>query len=156
MDEEFSKQNIGNAGEFYAAYLLSSKNFVITVTLGRNEGYDLIAVSPTGKMSKISVKARNSTTEQRFPLSPKDEVNKGEDFFYAFIRLNDFADEPDYWIVPSSVVSRVISESHKKYLDIPAKDGSKHKDSKMRNFWINDNKLYPENWGEEMKKYYKN
>jgi len=33
-----SRQNVGNAGEYFISALLSAKKFVVTVTLGRNIG----------------------------------------------------------------------------------------------------------------------
>ena len=154
--EKKSKQNIGNAGEFYFAAILSAKDFVVTVTLGRNEGYDLIAVNKNGKPIKISVKARNLKEVKRFPLNVKDETYKGEDFFYAFVRLNEFKEEPDYWIVPSKIVSNVVKSSHDNFMLAPNKEGGKHNDGDIRNFWLVNNKYYPFNWEEELKKYYKN
>jgi len=53
MSTKANRQNIGNAGEFYVAFLLSAKNCVVTVTLGRNEGFDLMVVNPKGNMVKI-------------------------------------------------------------------------------------------------------
>ena len=48
-DEQGSKvqkQNVGNAGEYYIAARLSVLNFVTTITLGRAEKYDKLALSP--------------------------------------------------------------------------------------------------------------
>lgn len=154
--EKISKQNMGNAGEFYIAYLLSSMNYVVMITLGRNEGYDLVALNPSGKSYRISVKTRKPKTKKSFPLRDKDGIFKGNDFYYAFVRLNNFEDEPDYWIVPSRVVSEVVKNSHESYLKEPNKEGGKHQDSKIRTFWVANSRYYPENWGEEIKKYYKN
>jgi len=35
-----SQQNIGNAGEYFIASILSSHNFISTITLGRAERYE--------------------------------------------------------------------------------------------------------------------
>ena len=43
---QIQKQNIGNAGEYYIAALLSALNFTTTLTLGRAERYDILAVAP--------------------------------------------------------------------------------------------------------------
>jgi hypothetical protein len=50
------KQNVGNAGEYYIAARLSALNFTVTITLGRAERYDILALHPDGKVYKISVK----------------------------------------------------------------------------------------------------
>lgn len=153
---KLSKQNIGNAGEYYLASILSAKNFVVTITLGRNEGYDLLSVNPKGKTLKISVKTRNLKDVKRFPLNAKDEEPKANDFFYAFIRLNEFKEEPDFWIIPSQRVAEIIKNAHNHWIATPNREGGKHKEQDMRNFWIVNNKLFPEQWAEELKKYYRN
>jgi hypothetical protein len=153
---KLSKQNIGNSGEYYLASILSAKNFVVTITLGRNEKYDLLAVNPKGKTLKISVKTRNLKNVKRFPMDVKNETIENKDFYYAFIRLNEFKEEPDFWIVPSDVVAMVLKTSHEKWLRIPNKEGGKHNDSDFRNFWIRQHKLYPKNWEHDLKQYYKN
>ena len=153
---KISKQNIGNAGEFYLASILSAKNFVVTVTLGRNEGYDLLAVNPKGKAVKISVKARNMKDIKRFPINSRCENISSDDLFYAFVRLNEFQKEPDFWIVPSKIVCNVIKNSHAKWMATPNKKGGKHNDGDLRNFWLIQDKHYPKNWDKTLKKYYKN
>lgn len=159
--EKNSKQNIGNAGEYYIASRLSAENFIATITLGRAERYDIIAINPMGKAIKISVKSRFDLDIKRFPLSDKDEKGGTEDFYYAFVRLNEFKKEPDFWIVPSIIVNKVIFESSDIYFNKKLRrDGQKYNDVGLRNFWLEINKtnkdLYPENWEKELEKYYKN
>ena len=105
---KIQKQNIGNAGEYYIASRLSAENFIATITLGRAERYDILAVNQNGKTIKLSVKARLLEDIDRFLLSKKDENNWADDFYYAFIRLNEFKSMPDFWIVPSKLVSKII------------------------------------------------
>jgi len=157
---DISKQNIGNAGEYYLASILSASNFVVTITLGRNERYDLLAVNPKGKTLKISVKARNLEETSDFPLSQKDEAMEGVDFFYAFIRLNGFKKEPDFWVVPSKIVAEIVKESHRKWLGGKGKRVEQRKDTPMRLFYTKltttSKEILPENWENEVAKYYKN
>ena len=70
-----SKQNIGNAGEYFLASYLSANNFIVTITLGRAETYDIIAVNPRGKTFKISVKSRFPKAN-RFALNEKCEKKR--------------------------------------------------------------------------------
>jgi len=51
-----NRNNIGNAGEYYVAHILSSRNYITTITLGRAEKYDILAVAPNKKTIKIQVK----------------------------------------------------------------------------------------------------
>ena len=155
-----SRQNIGNAGEYYTAAQLSAKNFITTITLGRAERYDIIAIASSGKTYKISVKARLLSNNKDFQLSEKDEKDPAEDFYYIFVRLNLFEQEPDFWVVPSIRVSKIISDYHKEWLDTPNREGGEHHDSSIRKFCIyKPSKAvnsFPDNWEEEVAGYYKN
>lgn len=156
MMGKIQKQNIANAGKYYIASLLSAHNFKVTITLGRAERYDILAVNPNNKTFKISVKTRFKRNVKSFSLSQKDEKDGSNDFYYAFVRLNEFKSEPDFWIIPSKRVNKILSHNHQQWLKI----NPKHKDTPMRNLYVEKNetikKLYPKNWWEELKNYYKN
>ena len=159
-ENKVGKQNIGNAGEYYIAARLSAENFITTITLGRAEKYDILAVNPLGKTIKISVKTRYKEVE-RFPLSRKDETGGFDDFYYAFIRLNEFVREPEFWIIPSKRVNEIISTAAEDYFFHQVKrNGEKHNDIGFRILWLKRNnpnrKAYPEDWEQELKTYEKN
>lgn len=154
------KQNVGNAGEYYVAARLSALNFVATITLGRAEKYDILALSPGGKLVKISVKTTQLKDARDFPLSAKDEHGAADDFFYAFVKLNGFEKEPDFWIIPSIIVCPLIKTSEEIWLKTPGRGNRQHVSSGMRILPIevraSQATFYPENWNTEIKKYYKN
>ncbi len=155
-----SKQNIGNAGEYYIASRLSAENFIATITLGRAEQYDILALSPKGRSIKLSVKARLLQEASSFTLGDKAEKYHDKDFFYALIRIYEFKKEPDFWIIPSKRVAEVVYNSHRKWLANLGKRNQQRNDTTMRKIPIvlrgEDKKLYPSNWENELKKYYKN
>lgn len=160
LENKIGKQNIGNAGEYYIASRLSAENFIATITLGRAEKYDILAVNPTGKTIKLSVKTRFEKVD-RFPLSKKDEIGGADDFYYAFILLNKFVNEPDFWIIPSKRVNEILSQAAEDYYFHKVRqDGEKHNDVGIRNLWLKINKTnrdtYPKDWEQELKKYEKN
>jgi hypothetical protein len=162
-DEQCSKiqkQNVGNAWEYYIAARLSALDFVTTITLGRAEKYDMLALSPKGKLIKLSVKARQKENANSFPLSCNDERGAAADFYYAFVKLNRFESEPDFWIIPSERVCPVVKESHRRWLELRGKNNKEHKDSTVRLLPIkvttSQRPLYPEDWEDEVKDYYKN
>ena len=159
--QKAQKQNVGNAGEYYIAARLSALNFVATITLGRAEKYDILALSPSGRLVKISVKATQKERSSGFPLSSKDEKGASDDFYYAFVKLNGFKSEPCFWIIPSKIVCPLMKIAHKKWEDTPGRNGREHsKSNKMR--WLPielkgaDKKYYPQEWENEVKKYHKN
>lgn len=161
--EEIQKQNIGNAGEYYIASRLSAVNFIATITLGRAEKYDILALSPKGKLIKISVKTTQLDDLRNFPLSVKDEDGQSEDFFYAFVKLNGFNKEPDFWILPSKVVCPVLKSTNEKWMKTLDRNGKKHRGSTIRLLELLHlesrdviKKFYPKNWKKQVEKYYKN
>ena len=93
-EEKAQKQNVGNAGEYYIAARLSALNFIVTVTLGRAEIYDILALSPKGKVFKFSVKTTQKEKTNGFPLSVKNESGQSNDFYYAFSH-HGFGKSPD-------------------------------------------------------------
>jgi hypothetical protein len=161
MTEKLQKQNVGNAGEYYIASRLSAMNFTATITLGRAEKYDILALSPGGKLIKISVKTTQLDGAKDFPLSKKDEEGQSPDFYYAFVKLNGFNKEPDFWIIPSEVVCPLIKVAHKNWEAAPGRNGKPHSlTNTMRILPIEVIRglkaFYPETWEGEVKKYHKN
>lgn len=146
-----SINNIWNAWEYYIAARLSAEDFIATITLGRAERYDIIAVSPTWRTVKISVKTRYDIKQSPniFRLSQKDENKSDENSFYAFVRLKKFASEPDFRIVPAPLVAKLAKESHQAWL----KWKNTRKDTTMRTFSLRKIEWYPSNREKEIEKY---
>ena len=158
--EKTQKQNIGNAGEYYIASRLSALNFVATMTLGRAEKYDILTLSPNGKLSKISIKAKELENTNDFILSAKDETGQAKDFYYIFVKLNEFIKEPDFWVIPSNEVCTLLKESHSKWVNTLGKNSRKHETSNVRRLPIkfrgSDKLFYLADWENKIEKYYKN
>lgn len=158
--QKIQKQNVGNAGEYYVASRLSALNFTVTITLGRAERYDILALSPKGKLFKLSIKTTQLENARDFPLSAKDENGKADDFYYVFVKLNGFRKDPDFWVIPSKVVCPLIKEADKRWLRKPGRNDTTHKGSTMRTLPVDvresQKDLFPENWNTEVKRYYKN
>lgn len=158
--QKAQKQNVGNAGEYYIASRLSALNFTATITLGRAEKYDILALSPSGRLIKISVKATQNEGATDFPLSAKDEEGAVDDFYYAFVKLNGFAKEPDFWIIPSKIVCPLLQDAHKKWTETLGRKGQAHGISNVRILPIelrgSQKMYYSGKWEEEVKNYHKN
>lgn len=115
--------NIGNAGEYHIASILSSKGYITTITLGRAETYDIIAIRHDGETIKIQVKTAWYDNHS-FRLSPKDTKKRNLDYFYAFVTLKENEKPRDYYIVPARVVSKSVGEAHNKWLKMGNKDNT--------------------------------
>ena len=150
-----AKQNIGNAGEYFMAYLLSANDCIVTVTLGRAEGFDLLIVNPINKALKISVKT-TFYKKKSLMMTKKVEEIKDLDLFYAFVRFSDIDKLPDYWIAPSKMVAERVASAHHQWLKSPGKGGKPHKDSSMRQFFLVNHEYYPSNWEITLEQYKNN
>lgn len=150
------KNNIGNAGEYFIASILSSKGYVTTITLGRAEVYDIIAIRPDGKTIKIQVKTA-WYNNNAFRLSPKDEIEKDTEYFYAFVTLKENKNfNWDYYIVPAKIVSKSVKEAHQYWLRSPGKNGQRHNDNSIRLFKSKPSKWCPKWFTQELIDKYKN
>lgn len=151
-----NKQNICNAGEYYIASVLSAYGFTTNITLGRAEECDILTVTPKGKAVKLQVKTLWDKVT-RWRSNTKFESISEDGFFYAFVRLNNFEEPPEYWIVPTTLVSKIVKHRHRRWLKNLNRHGRKHKENPMRDFTITDDKVNnPYYWNkEEAKKYYK-
>ncbi|PJA48313.1 MAG: hypothetical protein CO170_03095 [candidate division SR1 bacterium CG_4_9_14_3_um_filter_40_9] len=151
-----NKNNVGNAGEYYMAARLSAENFIATITLGRAERYDILAVSPKGRTVKISVKTRYDIkySPNIFWLGKKDENKSDTDSYYAFVRLKEFKGEPDFWIVPASVVAKITKKSYKHRIEGESvRKETKRKDTTIRNFHLKKVPGYPGDREKQIEKY---
>ncbi len=158
--KKLQKQNVGNAGEYYVASRLSAIDFTATITLGRAEKYDILAVGPKGRIVKISVKTTQLDNAKDFPLSAKDEHGADKDFYYIFVKLNNFDKEPDFWVIPSLVVCPMVKKADELYMQTLGRNNREHKGSTLRILPVEARTsqipLYPKDWNNEVKKYYKN
>jgi hypothetical protein len=134
MIEKPDNNNIGNAGEYFIASILSSRGYTTTITLGRAETYDIIAIKPDGKTIKIQVKTAWHDNNV-FRLSEKDgKQDRHLDYFYAFVTLKENKKQWEYYIVPAKIVAKLVNETHESWLKCLGKKGQKHNDSNIRLF----------------------
>jgi hypothetical protein len=148
---KIDKQNIGNAGEYYIAYILSANGFTTTITLGRAEAYDILAVTPDKKKTiKIQIKTSWKDKKQQWKLNKKFEDIKSDDFYFFFINLYKLDKTPEFWVVKSEFVSKYIKERHKIWLNTPGKNNQKHNDNSMREFKLEIDKYTPKKYEKEL------
>jgi len=66
---QLTRQNIGNAGEYFVAYHLESRG--VTVVHANTKGFDLLAITPSGIPVPIQVKATTKTQRSQSSGKPK-------------------------------------------------------------------------------------
>lgn len=140
------KNNIstGNAGEYFVAGELERHGFTVAVPMSNTKDFDILAISrETLKQFAIQVKT-TSYKQKVWTLSQKNETLVGDNIIYFFVSLNEL-DTPEYHIVPSKIVSKVVTKSHQDWLKALGVKGQPHKDNPIRKFEDKEN-IYLNNW----------
>lgn len=128
-----SKVLSGVAGEYFVAAELSRRGYVASITLRNTRGIDILASNADATRSVgIQVKT-NQDTPREWILSKKAETNLAENLCYVFVALNGL-EQPAFYVVPTSVVARFVTESHRTWLAGARRDGGRHADTDIRVF----------------------
>ena len=136
---------VGVSGEYYVAAELSVRGYLASVTLRNSRGIDIIASSSDASRS-VSIQVKTSKgNKPKWILTKKSETFFSDNHFYIFVILNDIGYRPDFYVVPSRVVAKYISTSHRDWLAGSKSDGSPRRDSTIRNFRDDEGK-YNEAW----------
>jgi hypothetical protein len=135
----------GVSGEYFVAAELSRRGFISSVTLKNTKGIDILVTNDVAsKFIGIQVKT-NYGDRKSWLLNEKAENFHAENLFYVFVNLIGVEQLPEYYIVPSVVVSEHIRKGHEKWLATPGKKGQPHIDSPMRRF-SDESMKYLNNW----------
>ncbi len=136
---------VGVAGEYFVAAELSIRGYLASVTLRNSRGIDIIASNSDASMS-VSIQVKTSKGGgPKWILNRKAESYFADNHYYVFVVLRAVGQRPDFYVVPSKVVSQYISTSHKQWLAGKKKDGTPRQDSPMRKFQDLDGQ-YKEAW----------
>ena len=132
------KSTRGNASQFFVAGELCRRGFVASVTLGNTPNTDVLCSNIEGtKFVHIQVKTYNPSRMGlvgSVAVGKKAEIDYGENFFWVLGGIPDPDTEGEfcYYIIPSAVMAKEVSEDHAKWLGGLKKDGTPRQDSNMR------------------------
>lgn len=143
--EKLSTNLSGVSGEYFVAAELSRRGFITSVTLKNAKGIDILITDEKAQVFIVIQVKTNQKTRKAWVLTEKSEKFHGDNLFYVFVNLNNFGILPDFYVVPSIIVSKQIKESHQNWLDTPGKKGQKHNDNPLRLFH-DENDLYLNKW----------
>jgi len=136
---------VGVAGEYFVAAELSRRGYIASISLRNTRGIDILATNQSASRS-ITIQCKSKQVARKtWPLDKKNESFVSDDHFYVFVAFTGVEERPRYHIVPSRVVARYVTTSHRRWLNTPGRDGRQHKDSKMRQFEDRADK-YLERW----------
>jgi hypothetical protein len=124
----------GVSGEYFVAAELSRRGYICSVTLKNTKGIDILVCNEDStKTLGIQVKT-NQINKREWMLNEKSEKMVDTNIMYVFVNLISQDNLPEFYIVPSKVVSDYITTEHKKWLSTMGKKGQQHNDSSMRKF----------------------
>lgn len=134
----------GNCGEYFVAAELERRGYTVAIPMSNVEDFDILAINrKTHKQIAVQIKT-NKTEKKVWMLKKRNEELVGDNVYYVFVILNGL-NNPEYHIVPSTIVSNSIKEQYIKWLEAPGRNGQKHNESSIRKFDdVYD--LYLDNW----------
>ncbi len=133
-DLKIDKSSRGAAAQFFVAGELCRRGMVAVVTLGNSPNTDILCSNSQGtKFAHIQVKTF-SPGNKTVMVGPRSEIEYGESFFWvlAGIPVDNASQDFVYYVIPSKVMAANVSESHKKWVSEPGKNGRVHNDSNVR------------------------
>jgi hypothetical protein len=124
----------GNASQFFIAGELCRRGYSAVVTLGNTPNVDILCSNQQGtRFAHVQVKTfvpGNRTCS----VGKKAMKNVGPTFFWVLGGIpTPESNRPfEYYIIPSEVMAKNISEAHEHWLSTPGKKGQAHQDSNVR------------------------
>jgi hypothetical protein len=135
----------GIAGEYLVAAELSRRGYIASITLRNTAGVDILCSNKNAsKTVAIQVKT-NQGEKKRWVLNSKVETFFSRSHFYILVSLSPTSGQPEFHIVPSTILSKKVKKGHAAWLRTPGKNGQPHQDSKVRQFIDHENK-YLNKW----------
>ena len=128
------KSTRGNASQFFIAGELCRRGYSAVVTLGNTPNTDILCSNIEGTRF-VHIQVKTFIPGRRTcSVGMKAERSYGDNFFCVLggIPAPDSLDRFEYFVIPSAVMAKNISEAHQKWLDTPGKDGKEHQESMVR------------------------
>lgn len=146
-DDSDRTGRIGVAGEYFVMAELTRRGYVASPTSKNTKAIDLLVSDKNGKqLAAIQVKTCDNKKQQKWKMSSSVEKNDASNLYYVFVNMNG-GEEPSYYVVPSRYVAYRVRQDYEAFLNTPAKNGERHRETTMRTFAFVD---------EDEQKQYKN
>jgi len=120
----------GNAGEYYALSLFIRNGFISGKAPEGTSTYDLLVMTSDSSSFK-PVQVKTITNGQHWLLRSRHE-EVIENLIFCFVKFFDISTLPKIYLIPSSVVSNVISKCHEIYVTLPGVHGERNSESILR------------------------
>jgi hypothetical protein len=131
---ENEKSSRGNASQFFVAGELCRRGYSAVVTLGNTPNTDILC-SNTAETKFVHIQVKTFVPGTRTcSVGLKAERDFGHNFFWVLggIPRPNTSAGFEYYVIPASVMARLVSNAHRLWLKSPGVKGQKHKDSSVR------------------------
>ena len=135
---------LGAAGEHYIMCQLLRRGLIAALAPVGVPNSDIVVTDAIGeKLCAIQVKTRTEKgSDGGWHMGKKHETVSSPNLLYAFLDFGkSLIDPPTCYVVPSKQVAAAVRDSHALWLATPGKRGQKRKDSNMRRFLPNYDKV---------------
>lgn len=132
--ESIDKNARGSASQFFVAGELCRRGYVAVVTMGNTPNTDIL-VSNSDGTNFVHVQVKTYIPGRKtVSVGKKAERFYGERFVWILAGIPPVGSDRDfeYFVIPSSEVSKNVSQSHRIWLDTPGRGGQIHNDNDMR------------------------
>lgn len=136
---------LGAAGEHFVMSEMLRRGFIAALAPAGVPNADIVVTDIEGsRLCSLQVKARRDIgSDGGWHMRPKHETIRGERLFYCLV---DFGKSPSshpvVFVLPSAVVAKALSESHKHWLATPGKNGRPHRDNDVRRLLPDYSRIY--------------
>lgn len=129
------KSHRGASSQFFVAGELCRRGLVAVLTLGNCPNTDVLVSNKSGtRFAHVQVKTYRPGRDKTVSVGRKAELDYGPGFFWVLAGIPEIGSTADweYYIIPSSVISNIVRESHQMWMDTPGKKGQAHNESNVR------------------------
>jgi len=129
----------GHAGEMFVCGELMRRGWLASLTARGSRGFDILARRAD---APVFVTIRVKTGHYSFMWSCKKDGTLFLDMgdprdFTVIVDLPDSA-APDYYIIPTATLEKILRDSHQLWLNTPGKNGQPHGKTPVRAIWMDD------------------
>lgn len=124
----------GSASQFCVAGELCRRGYVAVITMGNCPNTDILCSNKEGtKFIHIQVKTFRPS-DKDCSVGVKAENNYGNNFIWilAGIPMENESNEYRYYIIPSPIMAKNVSEMHRIWMNTPGKKGQAHNVTNFR------------------------
>jgi hypothetical protein len=136
---------LGAAGEYFVMAELLRRDYIAALAPQGVPNADIVVTDcDSQRLCSIQVKSRRAIgADGGWHMKQKHENIRADRLFYCFVNFRKApSDRPIVHVMPSIVVAKVLSLSHRKWLANPGRNDKPHNDGQMRRMLPDYTKIF--------------